>query len=750
MRRTRFLIILWMIAGYAPWSHGQVSSFFSPQQNFSAKTDDPVYLEADAADFDQNTGIITATGNVQIHQGSRLVLADSLRYDQKQGTVTATGHVLLRNPGQQDVYADFAQLQPDLRQGVIENLRLRLNDNSRLAARRVTRPDDQTKDMEYAVFSPCRLCAKNPDAAPLWQIKAKQVRHNEKAQDIIYHDATMELYGVPVFYTPYLSHPDPDVRHRSGLLPPQFRNSSELGFVYRQPFYYNFNPSQDLVIEPIIMTNDGFILNNSYRQRLDSGVLDLRFSGGTVEKRSRDNIKRTTERGHINAAWQQDIDENWRSIVQVNRASDKTYLRRYGFSGDDVLVSRASAEGFYGRSYANIRALSFQGLRDFDRGKTTPIILPQLSYNHVGEDALWGGEWQAQTDILNIIRQEGTDTSRATLDMQWSKPWHSEGGHIFDLTLRTIGVGYRVNDYDNPQTPALDEQQGWRGRVVPEMAAAWRYPLLAQASADGLQTYLEPMVTFVAAPNVGNNDRIPNEDSLAFEFDESNLFALKRFPGYDRIAGGQRLDYGINYGLFDANGRGGRLLIGQSYRWREDSTYAPGSGLDRDLSDIVGKVELSPSDNLDLLYRFRIDSDDPALRRSEFSAVTQTGPLKLGLDYIFLDRLAGNGELGDREELGARASWQMTENWNLAGRVIGDVNNNAGTREWTLGLTYGDECLSSGVAVEREFIADGENKPGTSFIFRIDLKDLGGELQQDYFTPKRAETYTGTLLPQFN
>jgi lipopolysaccharide assembly outer membrane protein LptD (OstA) len=110
--------------------------------------------------------------------------------------------------------------------------------------------------------------------------------------------------------------------------------------------------------------------------------------------------------------------------------------------------------------------------------------------------------------------------------------------------------------------------------------------------------------------------------------------------------------------------------------------------------------------------------------------------------------LAGSNEFSDRKELGARASIPLSDQWTMASRIVTDLNTTTGTRLWGTGFTYHDECFSIGLGVERDFISDGENKPGTSFIFRVDLKHLGGELQNDYFTPKRANVYTGSLLPQ--
>ncbi len=730
----------------------QTSLFDSGQSanNRQEIKNNPVYVEADSVTYDHEYGSITARGGVIIAQAGREVVADQINYNEKEDILTASGNIALRDKGGDTIYADFIELKDDMKKGIIQNLRLRLNDNSRLAARRAERSEGRYNKMDYAVFSPCLPCAKNPNRAPTWQVKAKNVTHDQQAQEIQYEDAKLELWGTPVFYSPYLSHPDPNLKRRSGLLSPNFKNSDELGFVYRQAYYFDINPSTDLTLEPIIMTKDGFILSHEYRQRLQKGVINFKGSLAEVDRRRSDGESDTTTRGHIDAVWSGDISEHWRSTLSIDRASDKTYLRRYRFSGDDVLISKAEAEGFFGKSYAQMRAMSFQGLRSFDKSRTTPIILPQLRYNYASGYDGWGGLWQVNTDLLNLQRQDGTDSRRLSMDGSWRKPMRTDNGQLIDLTLRTQASGYAINDYDDPTTASIDPDNGLVGRAVPQAGLSWRYPLAGNFDIDNrrLTKYIEPVVFMVASPNVGRGSKIPNEDSQAFEFDESNLFSFKRFPGYDRIAGGHRIDYGVNMGLFDDQSRGGKFFIGQSWRAREDDTYESGSGLENHFSDAVGKLEINPSQKLDLIYRFRIDTEKPAFRRSEFSAQTHTGPLTLGLDYIFLDRLVGNSEFNDREQVGARASWQITENWNLSGRILGDVNSNHSTREWASGITYHDECISVGLAVEREFITDSENKPGTSVLLRVDLKHLGGEIQQDYFTQRRASEYTGTLLPQ--
>src|SRR3546814_530654 len=140
--------------------------------------------------YNEDLGVVTARGNVEMSQGDRLLMADTVTYNQQADTVTASGNVSLMEPTGEVIFTDYAELHDELKTGFIEDLRALLVDGSRLAANRARRTADGRKVMDRGVFSPCNLCKEDPQRAPLWQIKAVRVIHDEVAKDIIYHDAT--------------------------------------------------------------------------------------------------------------------------------------------------------------------------------------------------------------------------------------------------------------------------------------------------------------------------------------------------------------------------------------------------------------------------------------------------------------------------------------------------------------------------------------------------------------------------------
>jgi LPS-assembly protein len=54
---------------------------------------------------------------------------------------------------------------------------------------------------------------------------------------MIYKNAILKIYDVPVLYFPKFFHPDPSVKRRSGFLQPQFNNSETLGSSLYIPYF---------------------------------------------------------------------------------------------------------------------------------------------------------------------------------------------------------------------------------------------------------------------------------------------------------------------------------------------------------------------------------------------------------------------------------------------------------------------------------------------------------------------------------
>jgi len=680
----------------------------------------PLLLTADEISYDEALGQVTARGHVEIVQGERVLLADTISYNQKTKIVTASGNISLLEPSGEVLFADYIELSDDFADGIAENLRILLTDESRLAAVGARRSGGNVTDMRKAVFSPCRLCEEDPTAAPLWQIRAARVTHDQSAQEIEYRDAVLEFFGVPVAYMPYFSHPDPTVKRRSGFLAPRAGFSDDLGFVATVPYFWAIAPDMDATLEPTWTSDQGPVLAGEYRQRFATGEVEVEASathGDLIESDGQASRKRF--RGHVNGRARFDIDEYWRAGTDISRATDDTYLRRYGFGTENTLTSNAFVEGFWGRNYAAANAYAFQGLRTRDSTARTPLILPQLDYNFVGEPRPSGDYVTIDANLLSLTRDTGADSHRLSLDGGWHLPYVAPAGDVYSLSANLRGDLYLV---DNVTKSGGGTHSGAQGRLFPQIAADWRYPFVRQSGT--VQQLVEPMLGVVVAPAGGNPEAIPNEDSQDIEFDDTNLFSRNRFTGLDRVEGGARLVYGLNLGLLGLGGGSSTAFVGQSYRLRDESAFRPGSGLNESLSDYVGRLQIVPNDYMDLLWRARLDKDDFDIHRNEILVTAGVPEFRVNADYVFADGANTNQEFGKREQISFGASSQFSRYWSISANARRDLVDEANLSQ-SMALTYADECFVMTTTVTRTFTRDRDIAPSDSIMFRLVFKHLG-------------------------
>jgi len=687
----------------------------------------PVLLQADEITYDRDLGVVTARGHVEIARGDRVVHADTVSYNEKAQTVTASGNVSLTDEHGNTVFADYAELTRDLKEAAIESIRLLLADKSRLAAASGKRTGGNINELDYAVYSPCQLCAEDPTRAPLWQIKAVKVTYNEAEHKIEYEDATFELFGVPVLYTPYFEHPDGTVKRASGFLTPQFGLSGKLGGHVQIPYFWAISPDKDLTIAPIFSTNEYPVMLGTYRQRVEDGLFSITLSGTLSDEREPSvGLNEDDFRGHVDATGRFDIDQNWRWGFDIERATDKTYERLFDFSDERTLTSRGFAEMFDGRSYASFQTYSFYSTRASDVNDEAPIVAPLMDYNYVSEPVALSGYFTFDADAMVLSRISGRDTRRVSLNGGWRMPYTSTWGDVTTISATVRADLYQFNDLDphsDDPNPAGPTDDGVSGRLFPQLSVEWRYPFVR--AHDGWQEVVEPIAALTAAPNKSNFGHIPNEDSLDVEFDDTNLFDPDRFAGLDRVDTGQRATYGLRWSFVTDGGGSGSVFVGQSYQFNEDVNFAVGSGLENNFSDIVGSVQVSPIEDFDLLYRFRYDTNSLNARRNEVLISAGPPKLHLDLDYAFLSNEADpNAEFGDRQEIAGKVSSQFTDYWSgfVGGRY--DIESDR-VLSYGFGIEYEDECFDIRASLEREEFQDQERDPDWKVLFRIGLKNLG-------------------------
>lgn len=670
-----------------------------------------------------------AKGNVEISEGDQILLADTVTYNQRTDTVTATGHVSLMQPTGDIAFADFMELHDNLRDGFIKDIRILMSDRSRMAGNTARRSDNGTRtELRHGVYSPCELCKDDPSHPPVWQIKADRIVDDKTKEVVEYYDATMEIDGIPVFYTPYLSHPDPSVKRASGFLPPTVGTGNNLGYHITVPYFWAIDLDKDLTLRPLITTKAGAVFDGEYRQTFDFGKLDYDASigvGSRDESGPPDNPTHDLQsvRYHLMGTSIFDLNPDWRAGLDLQRESDMTYMLRYHFpQPSDFLTSHAYAEDFGSRSYGNISAYAFQTLNPLSGDGSQPIVAPVANYNWVSQPDGIGGRLSLNGDLLNLERRNGPEMRRVSGGTQWRLPFN---GPIGDRFVFMVGTRLDAYQSDNVQVgdSIASNQSAASGRVFPQGALQWRYPWVRHD--PGMSEVIEPMAAFVAAPNGGNPPQIPNEDSQGYEFDETSLFRPNRLPGYDLVDSGQRVDYGLHTGLVSDTYGSTNMLVGQSYRLEKSSPFQIGSGLQTQVSDVVGRLVISPADVFDLFYRLRLDHSDLAMRRQEAGFNGGPSNLKFGASLISVSSIPGLTALQTGTQVSANLSAALTRYWSLRLNDTRNVSSGGATIYSGVSLVYQDDCFAIKTTVQQSGIRIGNVTPGVDVLLTFVFKNLG-------------------------
>jgi LPS-assembly protein len=467
-----------------------------------------------------------------------------------------------------------------------------------------------------------------------------------------------------------------------------------------------------MTITPWITTSEGAVLEAQYRQALQHGKIE--FSGsGTYDSRQR-------FRGHGFGEARYDIDEHWRAGLDLERATGRTYLRRYNFDSKRTLTSQVYGESFpNSRDYFSGRAIAFQ-TQDVDTDQNeVPYVAPWFSYAHVSEQDRLGGRTQVQMDMAALTREKGTDTRRLSARAQWQRPFVGPLGDLVTVSGALWGDGYNVDDLE--RTNGGSEYSGFSGRLFPQAGAQWRLPLIRDG--ESVQQVVEPIAEVILAPNYGNPSRIPNEDSRDFELQDTNLFGFDRLPGIDRVDEGPRVNYGLNYTLYRPGGSRASAFIGQSYRFFDDNTFGKGTGLETNISDIVGAFDLAPAPWVDLIYRNRLDNTSLKFRRNEVGARLGADALRLDGTYVRFEGQPEN-DLQGREEVEYGLETRWTRLWRSRVFGITDIRSES-QREIGVRAIYEDECLFFSAEFVRENFKDKDVEPTNVVFFRIGFKTLG-------------------------
>lgn len=695
-------------------------------------------FEANSIAYDSENDVVTASGAVILRSDDRSVRADQVVWDRKSGQIVASGSVRFVDEDGNQIYTDRIELTDAFEAGAMDELLLALREGGRLAARGGARQEDGTIILTDAAYSGCAVIdAEGCDKNPSWRITADRVTYDPTDKRVRFKGAFLELFGARVLPLPRLAFRT-DGRPVSGLLIPDLRVSESNGVEISGTYYWNLAPNKDLTATAYLFTEAPPMVSGQWRHLTDKGAYQITAYATHSQRISQQSgvpAAASDPRGYVFANGKFQFDPKWSLTGSIRATSDRTFLRRYDISRDDRLRSNLNLERMSDTAYLSVAGWATQTLKLGAPQGQVPLVLPVIDYRKRLSDPLaLGGTLELQGNTLALFRDEGQDTQRAFAKAQWNMKTLTRLGQIVTVTGLVRGDVYHSDENALTLTPSYRGNPGWQARGIAVAALDMQWPFVGPAL-GGTQVFT-PRVQLVASPPV-RNLAVPNEDARAIDLEDSNLFALNRFPGYDRVEDGARITYGFDWEL---QRPGWRLksTIGQSYRLDKDvNVLIDGTGLSENVSDFVGRTEVRFRDFVKLTHRYRLDKDNFAIRRNEFDATIGTRKTYAEIGYLRLNRdiSAGIEDLQDREELRLATRVAFARYWSLFGSGVfnlTDANedptfNSDGFEavRTRLGIAYQDDCLELGLTWRRDYITAGDAQRGDTFQFYFALRNLG-------------------------
>lgn len=685
---------------------------------------------ADRITYDGRSKIATAIGRVEMTYGPYTLVATRVSYDQRRDIMTANGEVRLQEPGGNVLEAERIQLQNRFRDGFAEYLRLLLTNDATITADYAVRRDGYLTIYTNATYTRCKTCVLE-SGKPVWQVKARQVTHDEKEATLYYRDATLELGGADIFTLPYFSQPDPTVKKRSGFLPPRFSYAGIYGAGVEIPYFWNLAPDYDLTFQPRIMSEQGLLPRAVWRQAFGNGSYYV-DGAGLYQLKKDDPPGDERWRGAVRTEGQFEINGYWNWGWDGTLTSDDTFLDHYNIDEREEAMSQVYLTGIRDRNYFSAQALHFRPLNDEEDNGTFPYVLPYMNHSYTLDRPVIGGEFGFDWSVYSLHRDDalapfnevdlGTSQTRGIIDFRWQRQIINGLGQVITPFTRLRGDVYVTENVPDPHDPLVSQDSETSTRLLPMAGLDMRWPFI-NATGD-FQHIVTPVAQVIAATNETDEHKIGNEDAINLNFDTSSLFLHDRFTGLDRYEGGTRANTGVLYTVLAPNGGFLRFALGESFHLAGENSFADGTGLEGNSSDLVTAVSFQPWENLLFSYQMRLEENLSDINTQEGGVSLNFDRFGASLFYADLEADPSSGRPDDGQQVWGSASWYFSGPWRVFGGARYDLDSGTLLRD-TVGIGYDCECMNFKLAYEEDRTNE-DSEADHSILLSLELKTLGG------------------------
>ena len=559
-------------------------------------------------------------------------------------------------------------------------------------------------------------CDDDTDCPP-WVITASEIKHDKNKKQLIYDDALLKIYNIPVLYFPKFFHPDPTVKRQSGFLKPSLNNSNILGSSLNLPYYHVISQNKDFTFRPTIFDNNIKMFQNEFRveNMNSSAIVDFAYVDGYQSSLS--NKKNSLS--HIFAKF--DVDLAWENFnqsdlfVSLKKVSNDTYLKI--FDGNifknkttptDFDVLNSEAKLMINNNNFNF-ITGFQSFEDLNLSSSDryQFILPyynfdkQLFSNFENGSINFSSSGSNDLNNTNNLRTKIiNDLNFQSLDIITNYGFKNKY-NIYLKNLNTIGK----NDSLYKSSPQM------------ELMSIFEFnsslPMINQTEKN--ISYLTPKASIRFNPgdmkDYTSSDRTMNVDGI---------FDINRLAIDDSFEEGKSLTLGIEYKktkLNDIN-KFFEAKIATVYRDKNERFIPQSSVINGTETNIFGSISNNLSNFVNFSYDFIMDNDFNTLEYNSLNTSINFKNLNTSFNFIEED-----GLIGDINTIENKTSVKFNDENYLTFNTRRNRKIDL-TEYYNLIYEYKNDCLIAGIKYNKSYYEDRDLKPSENLLFSITLTPL--------------------------
>ena len=575
--------------------------------------------------------------------------------------------------------------------------------------------DDNKTVVNKGIFTSC----KKNDNCPPWAIKAKKIIHDKNKKQLMYENAVLKIYNVPVIYFPKFFHPDPTVTRQSGLLKPELNNSNILGDSITIPYFKVISKTKDLTFTPTIFDKDFLMSQVEYRMTNKNSNMIADIGYVNNYKSSTDNKRKNLS--HLFAKYNHDLNlKNFISSdfsISLERVTNDTYLKIFSphITESKLRPNFDKLENNF-QLYLNHEQYNFNGgFKTFETLKETSsdryqFILPHYNLDWLIDQKTVPGFFNFSSNGANDLNSTNKLETNIINNLQYSsKDFFLNNGlkTNFNLNLKNLNsIGKSSSKYKS--SPQVE--------LVSLFNTQLSFPLIK--TTDRYKNLLTPKLSFRFNPsdmkNYSSSDNKVNVDSI---------FSNNRLGLSDTYEAGRSLTLGLDFkqnrksSLDDINNYF-EFKLGTVLRDKKEEFIPRKSSLNEKHSNIFGSLNKGISENLRFGYNFSIDNDYTTFEYNDLNATLSLNNIVTTFNFI-----EENNEVGDTNVLTNTISYKHDDQNFFTFKTRRNRKINL-TEYYDLVYEYKNDCLTAGIKYNKTYYSDGDLKPSENLMFTLTLVPL--------------------------